>query len=123
MRRQEEADRGDARVRIRRPQAGQRFGYRRGMVGEVVIDRHAASPADDFQPPLHACEPAQAVGDPPGGNAEVSRNRDGGGRVAHVVGADQRQLEGSKRRAPTPNLEARRGSNRHEIVRVPVHAF
>ena len=53
--------RPDPRVRIGGAQAGQRFGDRRRVVREIVVDGHAAGDADDLEPPLHAGETTAAL--------------------------------------------------------------
>src|SRR5438067_669445 len=82
--------------------------------------RSAAGDADDFQPPLDARERAQPVGNPPDADPHFGRNGDRRQRVAHVVRADQRQLERAEWRAAPPNTKPRRLALRHEIVRLPL---
>ena len=67
-RRHDEAERGSNTAQMRASgfdarSAGQRFGDRRRMVREVVVDRDAVGDADDFEPPLDAGERAQPLGD------------------------------------------------------------
>ena len=52
-----------ARVRMGRAQACQRFGHRRRMVREIVVDRDPIGDADDFQAPLDARKRSQAARD------------------------------------------------------------
>ena len=73
---------------MRRANAGQRFGHRRRVMREVVVDDDAAGNADHFEPSLHAGERAQPFGDPIGAETGVSGNGNGGERIADVVCPD-----------------------------------
>ena len=98
-RRHDDAERGSNTAQIRASgcdaaQAGERFGDRRRMVREVVVDRHAVGDADDFEPPLDARErragPRRSRSTL---DADLGRHRNRRQRIAHVVRAEQRHLE------------------------------
>ena len=113
--------RPDARVRVGGAQPGERFRDGGRMVREVVVHRHAVRHADDLEPPLDAGKGAQSLGNPRRADADFRRHRDRRGRIAHVVGADQRQLEHAERHPAAPHVEPGRRAGRLQIVGLPVH--
>src|SRR5262245_11991490 len=113
-------DRPDARLRIRCAHPGNRLGDRSRMMREIVVDGDAVGAADYFEPALDAGEKAQTLANALGADADLGCDRHRGEGVPHVVGANERHLEGAERRPAAPNLEAGHRSGRLDVVRLPV---
>ena len=87
---------------------------------EIVVHRDAAGRADDFKPPLHAGKRFQAVANLLDADAGVGRHRHRRQRVAYVVLAGQRHLEGTERRPAASDMESGDALGGLDVVRLPV---
>ncbi len=105
---------------MREPQRRERFGDRGGMMREVVIHANPVDAAAQFQPPLDAHEALQAAGDRPGIESGRHADHNRRERVAHVVQAEQRNLERADQRAGLPHLERRARSGHLDVGRLPM---
>ena len=113
-------DRPNPPVRIRRTHTRERLADRRRVMREIVVHGDAPHGSPVLHPPPHALESLQRCRHRVGAEPDGGADGNGGERVAHVEGAEERQLERCGRHARPTHAKRSRRAGHGEIVRLPV---